>query len=229
MIVHSPRHRDLARRARRRRARRGGRGLARADARPRRGRRLRAADRQRGRRRRRLARAQPRPALRARLRARRRSPASASASPPTASGRMGGDLLADIASEEVRRSERLVAIDDDAMLICPWASRSPFELRIIPRGPAPGFEEDGDVGRGDARAPRCDALAERFGTVPAAQPLGPDRAPRRRPLPLAHRHRAAARASRPASSSPPASTSTSTRRSAPRPSCATRSARLPPR
>ena len=48
---------------------------------------------------------------------------------------MGGDLLADIASEEVRRRERLVAIDDEALLICPWASRSPFELRIIPREP----------------------------------------------------------------------------------------------
>ncbi|HEX3561726.1 MAG TPA: hypothetical protein VHU24_02715, partial [Solirubrobacterales bacterium] len=32
---------------------------------------------------------------------------------------MGGDLLAEIASEEVRRQERLVAIDDDALLICP--------------------------------------------------------------------------------------------------------------
>jgi UDPglucose--hexose-1-phosphate uridylyltransferase len=31
------------------------------------------------------------------------------------------------------------------MLICPWASRSPFELRIVPRRPAPRFEED-DVG-----------------------------------------------------------------------------------
>src|SRR5215216_43289 len=53
---------------------------------------------------------------------------------------MGGDLLAEIASEEVRRRERLVAIDDEALLVCPWASRSPFELRIIPRNPAPSFE-----------------------------------------------------------------------------------------
>ena len=46
---------------------------------------------------------------------------------------MGGHLLDDVAAEEVRRRERLVAIDDEAMLICPWASRSPFELRVIPR------------------------------------------------------------------------------------------------
>jgi UDPglucose--hexose-1-phosphate uridylyltransferase len=59
---------------------------------------------------------------------------------------MGGHLLADIAVEEVRRRERLVAIDDEAMLVCPWASRSPFELRVIPRRPAPAFERDGEVG-----------------------------------------------------------------------------------
>ena len=56
---------------------------------------------------------------------------------------MGSHLLADIATEEVRRRERLVAIDDEAVLICPWASRSPFELRIIPRSPASSFERDG--------------------------------------------------------------------------------------
>jgi UDPglucose--hexose-1-phosphate uridylyltransferase len=55
---------------------------------------------------------------------------------------MGGDLLADICSEEVRRRERLVAIDDEAMVICPWASRSPFELRVVPRAEAARFEDD---------------------------------------------------------------------------------------
>jgi len=60
---------------------------------------------------------------------------------------MGGQLLGDVATEEVRRRERLVAIDDDAMLVCPWASRSPFELRVIPRRPAPRFEDD-DAGAG---------------------------------------------------------------------------------
>ncbi len=75
---------------------------------------------------------------------------------------MGGDLLADIASEEVRRRERLVAIDDEAMVICPWASRSPFELRVIPRTAAGRFEADGEVGVG-ALGTALRALRERFG------------------------------------------------------------------
>jgi len=78
---------------------------------------------------------------------------------------MGGDLLAEIASEEVRRRERLVAIDDDALLICPWASRSPFELRIIPRNPAPSFEGDGEVGIGMLRT-ALRALEARFDRAP---------------------------------------------------------------
>ncbi len=54
----------------------------------------------------------------------------------------GGGLLSDVLVEEVRRRERLVAIDDEAALICPWASRSPFELRVIPRRETARFEED---------------------------------------------------------------------------------------
>jgi UDPglucose--hexose-1-phosphate uridylyltransferase len=78
---------------------------------------------------------------------------------------MGGDLLAEIGSEEVRRRERLVAIDDDALLICPWASRSPFELRIVPRTPAARFERDGEVGLGMLRT-ALRALEGRFDSVP---------------------------------------------------------------
>jgi UDPglucose--hexose-1-phosphate uridylyltransferase len=78
---------------------------------------------------------------------------------------MGGDLLAEIASEEVRRRDRLVAIDDDALLICPWASRSPFELRIVPRNPAASFEADGEVGVGMLRT-ALRALEARFDAVP---------------------------------------------------------------
>jgi UDPglucose--hexose-1-phosphate uridylyltransferase len=54
----------------------------------------------------------------------------------------GGGLLSDVLVEEVRRRERLVAIDDEAALICPWASRSPYELRIVPRRAEARFEED---------------------------------------------------------------------------------------
>jgi UDPglucose--hexose-1-phosphate uridylyltransferase len=77
---------------------------------------------------------------------------------------MGGDLLAEIASDEVRRRERLVAIDDDALLICPWASRGPFELRIIPRNPESSFEHD-EVGVGTLRT-ALRALEARFERVP---------------------------------------------------------------
>jgi UDPglucose--hexose-1-phosphate uridylyltransferase len=54
----------------------------------------------------------------------------------------GSGLLSDVLVEEVRRRERLVAIDEEAALICPWASRSPYELRVVPRREAPRFEED---------------------------------------------------------------------------------------
>jgi UDPglucose--hexose-1-phosphate uridylyltransferase len=54
----------------------------------------------------------------------------------------GSGLLGDILVEEVRRRERLVAIDDEAALICPWASRSPFELRLVPRRESARFEND---------------------------------------------------------------------------------------
>lgn len=55
---------------------------------------------------------------------------------------MGSHLLEDVGVEEIRRRDRFVAVDDEALLICPWASRSPFELRIIPRTPSPRFEDD---------------------------------------------------------------------------------------
>lgn len=54
----------------------------------------------------------------------------------------GSGLLSDVLVEEVRRKERLVAIDDEAALICPWASRSPYELRVVPRQPNAHFERD---------------------------------------------------------------------------------------
>jgi UDPglucose--hexose-1-phosphate uridylyltransferase len=76
----------------------------------------------------------------------------------------GGDLLGDILAEEVRRRERLVAIDDEAALICPWASRSPFELRIVPRRAAASFAEDESGGAMIHTALRL--LAKRFDGSP---------------------------------------------------------------
>jgi UDPglucose--hexose-1-phosphate uridylyltransferase len=76
----------------------------------------------------------------------------------------GSDLLADVLVEEVRRKERLVAIDDEAALICPWASRSPYELRIVPRRATARFEEDGGGAAMIHTAMRL--LAERFDGPP---------------------------------------------------------------
>jgi UDPglucose--hexose-1-phosphate uridylyltransferase len=54
----------------------------------------------------------------------------------------GSGLLSDVLVEEVRRRDRLVAIDEEAALICPWASRSPFELRVVPRAESASFADD---------------------------------------------------------------------------------------
>jgi UDPglucose--hexose-1-phosphate uridylyltransferase len=78
---------------------------------------------------------------------------------------MGSHLLGDVATEEVRRRDRLVAIDDEALLVCPWASRSPFELRIIPRRPEPSFEAEGQGGAA-MLGTALRALAGVFGAVP---------------------------------------------------------------
>ncbi len=76
----------------------------------------------------------------------------------------GGGLLSDVLVEEVRRRDRLVAIDDEAALICPWASRSPFELRVVPRREAASFADD-EAGATMIRT-ALRALAERFSRTP---------------------------------------------------------------
>jgi UDPglucose--hexose-1-phosphate uridylyltransferase len=76
----------------------------------------------------------------------------------------GSGLLSDVLVEEVRRAERLVAIDEEAALICPWASRSPFEMRVVPRREQARFEED-EVGAEMLRT-ALRALAARFGEPP---------------------------------------------------------------
>lgn len=76
----------------------------------------------------------------------------------------GSGLLTDVLVEEVRRKERLVAIDDEAALICPWASRSPYELRVVPRREAARFEED-TVGAAMIRT-AMRLLAKRFDGPP---------------------------------------------------------------
>jgi UDPglucose--hexose-1-phosphate uridylyltransferase len=57
----------------------------------------------------------------------------------------GRNLLEDLLQEEVRRRERVVAIDSGAVAICPFASRVPFQAMIVPREPRPRFEDDGPL------------------------------------------------------------------------------------
>ncbi len=59
---------------------------------------------------------------------------------------MGGNLLADLVQEEVRRHERIVAIDDEAVAIAPYGSRLPYQLMIAPRRARERFEDDGPTG-----------------------------------------------------------------------------------
>ena len=59
---------------------------------------------------------------------------------------MGGNLLADLVQEEVRRRERIVAIDDEAVLMAPYASRVPFHLVLAPRRARARFEDEGPSG-----------------------------------------------------------------------------------
>jgi len=58
----------------------------------------------------------------------------------------GRNLLEDLVQEEVRRRERVVAIDDEAVALCPFSARVPFHLQIVPRRPTPRFSDDGPLG-----------------------------------------------------------------------------------
>src|SRR5438874_65128 len=59
---------------------------------------------------------------------------------------MGGNLLADLVQEEVRMGERIVAIDDEAVLMAPYGSRLPYQLLLAPRVPRARFEDEGPSG-----------------------------------------------------------------------------------
>ena len=78
---------------------------------------------------------------------------------------MGGNMLADLVQEEVRRRERIVAIDDEAVLIAPYGGQLPYQLMIAPRVPRMRFEDDGPTGAAllhDA----LNRLARRLGAFP---------------------------------------------------------------
>jgi UDPglucose--hexose-1-phosphate uridylyltransferase len=59
---------------------------------------------------------------------------------------MGRGLLEDLIAEEVRRGERIVAVDDEAVLVAPFGSRFPFQLMLAPRVPRMRFEDEGALG-----------------------------------------------------------------------------------
>jgi UDPglucose--hexose-1-phosphate uridylyltransferase len=78
---------------------------------------------------------------------------------------MGQSLLGDLVAEEVRLRERIVAIDDDAVLMAPFASRLPFQLMLAPRRPRARFEDDGPTGAALLHDGLC-RLARLLGSSP---------------------------------------------------------------
>lgn len=80
---------------------------------------------------------------------------------------MGGNLLGDLVQEEVRKRERIVAIDDDSVLMCPYGARGPYQLMLAPRRPRARFEDDGPTGA----AMLHDALGRLARRLGASPPL----------------------------------------------------------
>jgi UDPglucose--hexose-1-phosphate uridylyltransferase len=59
---------------------------------------------------------------------------------------MGANLLADLVQHEVRQRERIVAIDDETVLMAPYGSQVAYQLMIAPRTARMRFEDDGPTG-----------------------------------------------------------------------------------
>jgi UDPglucose--hexose-1-phosphate uridylyltransferase len=78
---------------------------------------------------------------------------------------MGGNLLGDLVQEEVRRRERIVAIDEDSVLMAPYGARLPFQLMIAPRRPRARFEDEGPLGAPMVHA-ALTRLVRRLGASP---------------------------------------------------------------
>jgi UDPglucose--hexose-1-phosphate uridylyltransferase len=78
---------------------------------------------------------------------------------------MGQNLLGDVVAEEVRLRERLVAVDEEAVLIAPYASQLPFQLMLVPRRPRARFEDDGPTGAALLHDGLC-RLARQLGSSP---------------------------------------------------------------
>jgi UDPglucose--hexose-1-phosphate uridylyltransferase len=78
---------------------------------------------------------------------------------------MGGNLLGDVLAEEVRLRERIVAVDEEAVLVAPYASQLPFQLMLVPRRPRARFEDDGPTGAALLHDGLC-RLARQLGSSP---------------------------------------------------------------
>jgi UDPglucose--hexose-1-phosphate uridylyltransferase len=78
---------------------------------------------------------------------------------------MGGNLLGDLVQEEVRKRERIVAIDDDSVLMAPFGARVPYQLMLAPRRTRARFEDDGPNGAAMLRD-ALGRLARRLGASP---------------------------------------------------------------
>src|SRR5262249_28211347 len=78
---------------------------------------------------------------------------------------MGGNLLADLVQEEVRARTRVVAIDEEAVLMAPFGARGPYQLLIAPRSPRMRFEDPGPSGASMLRE-ALRRLARRLGSSP---------------------------------------------------------------
>jgi UDPglucose--hexose-1-phosphate uridylyltransferase len=78
---------------------------------------------------------------------------------------MGGNLLGDLVQEEVRQRERIVAIDDESVLMAPYGARVPFQLLLAPRTPRMRFEDEGPTGAAMLHQ-ALSRLARRLGASP---------------------------------------------------------------
>jgi UDPglucose--hexose-1-phosphate uridylyltransferase len=78
---------------------------------------------------------------------------------------MGGCLLCDLLTEEVRRRERVIAVDDHAVLLAPFASRGPYELQLVPRRHERSFAET-EPATLDLLLTGLQRLSERLGDPP---------------------------------------------------------------
>jgi UDPglucose--hexose-1-phosphate uridylyltransferase len=78
---------------------------------------------------------------------------------------MGRNLLEDLVAEEVRMGERVVEMDEQAVLLAPYGSRFPFQLTLVPRVPRMRFEDDGPLGA-DLLHEGLTRYRRHFGCVP---------------------------------------------------------------